>query len=175
MLKPAHLRDHLSRASSELQQNPDKLAVFIERGNLICAYGNTLSFEYAYTLKLVVLDFSGHADAIMVPLLAWLKRYQPDIFENEDRRAKAIRFEAELLNQETVDLSIEVDLTEAVAVKPGPEPADPSTAKRYAITHLAEPAHVGIVTEPTTIEVTIGTASDEQLLASWSFDPPQDG
>lgn len=163
MHKPALLRDHLTAATPYLAEDPSRLDIYVGTGRLLAAGGNSLSFEYAYTLQLVVLDFRGHADAIMVPLLAWLKRHQVDLFENEDRRRNGIRFEAELLNQETVDLTIEVDLTEAVKVRPGEAPADPSTAMRYTIVHqgepLTQPAPAGMVQ----IEV------DGTVIASWSI------
>lgn len=170
MQKLASLRAHLSAATPHLRQNPEKLTVFAERGRLVCAGGSSLSFEYAFTARLVILDFAGHADAVMVPLLAWIRRNQIDIFDNPDRRASAIRFEAELLNQETVDLNIEVDLTEAVVVASGAEPSQPDTARRYHITHVDEPPRMGVVDEPQQWQAVIG----DQVLASWSFEPPQD-
>lgn len=170
MQKLQTLRAHLTAATPLLAENPDKLTVFVERGRLVCAGGSSISFEYAFTARIVILDFAGHADAVMVPLLAWLKRNQNDIFENPDRRASAIRFEAELLSQEGVDLSIEVDLTEAVVVAPGIAPTEPGTASRYHITHRDEPPLAGVVDEPQQWEAVIG----DQVLASWSFEPPQD-
>jgi hypothetical protein len=62
---------------------------------------------------------------------------QPDLMTNAQKRQGAIRFEVEFLNQQTFDLSLELDLTERVLVsanpdKPGdlralhvPEPPDP--------------------------------------------------
>lgn len=170
MQKLRSLRDHLTAATPHLTQHPEKLSVFVERGRLVCAGGLSISFEYAFTARIVILDFSGHADAVMVPLLAWIKRHQVDILQNAERRASAIRFEAELLSQDAVDLSIEVDLTEAVVVASGPEPEHADTARRYHITHLDEPGHVGVVYEPQEWQAVIG----DQVLASWSFDPPQD-
>jgi hypothetical protein len=170
MEKLRSLRDHLTSACPQLQQAPEQLSVFVERGRLVCAGGSSISFEYAFTVKLVILDFAGHADAIMVPLLAWIKRNQSDILEHPERRGTAIRFEAELLSQEAVDLSIEVDLTEAVVVKPGAAPSDLTTAGRYNITHRQEPGFVGLVDEPQQWDAVIG----DQVLASWSFEPPQD-
>lgn len=170
MQKLVSLRAHLTAATPLLATNPDKLTVFVERGRLVCAGGNSISFEYAFTARIVILDFAGHADAVMVPLLAWVKRNQIDIFENADRRASAIRFEAELLDQEAVDLSIEVDLTESVVVAPGSQPTQPDTARRYHITHRDEPPHVGVVDEPQQWQAMLG----DQVLASWTFEPPRD-
>lgn len=170
MQKLLSLRSHLTSATPHLADSPENISVFAERGRLVCAGGSSISFEYAFTARIVILDFAGHADAVMVPLLAWLNRNQNDIFENPDRRASAIRFEAELLSQEGVDLSIEVDLTEAVVVAPGIAPTEADTALRYHITHRDEPPHAGVVDEPQVWEAMLG----DQVLASWSFEPPQD-
>ena len=121
MRKPHSLRAHLTAASPELQREPDKLAIYVREGRLIAAGAATLSFEYRYTLTAVLLDYAGPADAIMVPLLAWLRAHQIEILENPTLRDKSVRFEVEYLNKETVDIQIEIDLTEAVVVAPGVE------------------------------------------------------
>ena len=168
MLKPASLRAHLTAATPDLKTNPDKLTVFVEGGRLVCTGAGSLSFEYRYTLKLIVLDYRGHPDAIMVPLLAWVSRHQVELLDNADLRDKSIRFEVEILNAETYDLSIEVDLTKHVSVKPGTEPTSDPTHSRYNITHLGEPPHIGLVTEPEHWELWL---KDEKL-AEWDFAPP---
>jgi hypothetical protein len=165
MIKPASLRAHLTASTPELKTNPEKLTVFVKAGRLACAGGHSISYEYRYTLSVVVLDYNSHPDAIMVPLLAWVKRHQVELFENTELRDKSIRFEVEYLNAETLDLSIEIDLTERVIVQEGTDPASPLTARRYNVTHAPEPEHVGTVTEPQQWEVTAGG----EVLASWSF------
>ena len=171
MLKPASLRAHLTAATPDLIENPDKLKVFVESGRLVCAAAGSLSFEYRYTLKLVVLDYRGDPDLIMVPLLAWISRNQIELMENPDQREKAIRFEVELLSLETFDLSIEVDLTERVRVKPGSEPASAPTSTRYDITHLGEPDRTGLVTTPEHWELWL----DGEQVAEWDLPAAQDG
>ncbi|NVM87460.1 hypothetical protein FHT32_001099 [Variovorax sp. SG517] len=165
MLKPHSLRAHLSAATPELQNDPDKLTIFITNGRIVAAAATSLSFVYRYTLKLVVLDYSSHADAIFVPLLAWLRTNQVEIFENPDLREKSLRFEAEYLNKETMDLSIEIDLTERVIVKPGSDPTSPETVKRYDVTHAGEPTHLGTITQAERIVVFF----EGQQLAAWDF------
>jgi hypothetical protein len=170
MLKPNSLREHLTKAVPEFKRDPDKLTVFVTSGRLVTRGGATLSFEYRFTLEMVVLDYKGSPDAVMVPLLAWVKRNQVEIFENSDLREKAIRFEVEILNKDTIDMRVELDLTEAVIVAPGTAPTAPDAKRRYTITHLAEPAHVGVVSAPEHWEVVAGG----EVLADWTFEPPQD-
>lgn len=138
MLKPNSLREHLIATTPELKTNPDKLVIMIKAGTIAAAFTESLSFEYRYTLNIIVLDYASHADMIMVPMLSWLQVNQVELFDNAEKREKAIRFEAEFLNRTTMDLSIELDLTERVIVELADAQAT-STAKRYTITHTGEP------------------------------------
>lgn len=161
MYKPNSLRERLVAAVPELAQDPDKLSILVRSGKLVCTGAASLSFEYAFTLQLVVLDFAGNADAIMVPLLAWLQVHQPEIFDNPTLREKSVRFEVDYLNTTAVDLSIELDLTERVIVKPragGPLGA-------LDVVHAAEPARTGVVLQAEHWEVWC----KGEKLAEWDY------
>ena len=163
MLKLADLRAHLTAAVPELARDPERLIVMAGAGRIIKTGTLALSFEYAYTARLFVLDYAGHADAIIVPLLAWLNRNQPEAFDNPDLREKALRFEAEHLTTSTIDLSIEIDLTERVLVRS--EPNGPP-GQLVAI-HVPEPPPIGVVTKPEHWRLYV---QGEQA-AEWRFDP----
>lgn len=132
MYKPASLRTFLTAANPELARDPDRLLVFIDEGSLQATYAPGLSFEYAYTLNLVFTDYAGHPDAIMVPLLIWLTEHQPELLANPDNRDK-ITFEADILANDAVDLSIKIPLTERVGV----HPRDPGPG--HDVEHYPEP------------------------------------
>lgn len=134
MYKPASLRQHLTSALPELQRDPEKLAISAVGGRMVSGGRASLSFEYQYTLRIILLDFAAHADAVAVPLLAWLRAHQPDLLDNAERRARDLRFEVDFLNSETVDLQIEVELTERVVVRP-----DQAAAGRLQALHPEEP------------------------------------
>jgi hypothetical protein len=119
MLKPTSLREHLTAAVPFLRQNPDKLLVFIDRGSLASTLAPGFSFEYRFTLTLILTDYAGHPDAVMVPLLEWLRRHQPDLLANPGNREQ-ISFEADVLANDKLDLEIKVPLTEGVGVHPRP-------------------------------------------------------
>jgi hypothetical protein len=167
MRKPHSLREHLAAATPELQLAPDKLSIFIKNGKLVAAGARSISFEYRYTLSIVVLDYASHADAIMVPLMAWLRRHQIEIYDNPDLRERSVRFEGEYLNNETMDLTIEIDLTEAVVVRPGAEPDSPETVRRYTVTHPPEPERTLSMSEHWVIQF------EDGVLAEWTFEPDQ--
>lgn len=132
MIKPASLRAALEAALPDLKRNPDRLMVFVDEGSIRCTAAPSLSFEYTYTLQLVVTDYAEHADTIMVPVLAWIARHQPELMLNPDLGRDGMRFEADLLNHKSMDLAISLSLTERVVV------ADHTDGSRTA-THVPEP------------------------------------
>lgn len=116
MIKPGNLRAHLTAALPELARDPERLLVFVVQGNVQATATRALSWQYGYTLRLVFLDWTLHADAVMAPLLAWVKVHQYDLVANPDR--KGVRFEVEYLNTAAMDMVIELDLTERVLARP---------------------------------------------------------
>jgi len=141
MYKPKSLRAHLTAANADLKQNPDKLLVFADEGNTVAAGTGSLSFEYRYRLNVIITDYSGDPDAIMVPLLAWVAVHQLELLGNADLRKTGIGFEVDFNNHETIDLSIKLALTEKVVVKQG-------DAGRLDVRHPAEPQLTPEYTNP---------------------------
>lgn len=160
MNKPSSLKQHLIAAVPELRGNPDKLLVFIDQGRIRSTTAPGLSFEYAYTLNLILTDYAGHPDAVAVPLLAWLKTNQPDLMENLEKAKDAIQFEADILADDLVDLAITLPLTERVIVKR-------QEGAAHSIEHAAEPQ----LTEHWPVTAMQLYAGSE-LLAEWNSAPP---
>lgn len=138
MYKPQSLRNHIIRQVPALARDPDKLSLFVKDGRLASTGTQSLSFEYAYTLEITVLDYAGHPDTVFVPVLQWLKVHQRDLFDNPDTQSRAVRFEAEYLNHSAIDLLIHIDLSERVIAR---KPATPGGAMR--LHHAPEPQRVG--------------------------------
>lgn len=118
MMKPESLRAHLVGRVPDLKHNPDRLMVFIDNGTMRSTAAPGLSFEYAYTLNLIFTDFGGHPDTIAIALFDWLRVNQRELMENLERVEDSVRFEADILDNSKVDLSIRLPLTERVIVKP---------------------------------------------------------
>ncbi|MNZ54086.1 P2 phage tail completion protein R (GpR) [compost metagenome] len=118
MNKPTALRDHLLAAVPGLRRNRDQLSVFVDQGNIRCTAAHGLSFEYGYTVELLLTNYPGSADAVAIPLLAWLREHQRELLENLERGKDAIQFQVEILNNDLIDMSIRLPLTERVIVKP---------------------------------------------------------
>lgn len=135
MIKPTSLRDHLVSALTELQRDPERLLIFINRGSVVSTLAPGASFEYRYTLTLVITDFGGHPDGVMVPLLDWVRVYQSELLSN-DRMRELVAFEAEVLANDKVDLQITLPLTERVGVHRQPD-------GRIDVEHYPEPVIEG--------------------------------
>ncbi|SEI83443.1 P2 phage tail completion protein R (GpR) [Azotobacter beijerinckii] len=160
MNKPESLRAHLLAAVPELRHNPDRLLVFIDKGRLRSTAAGGLSFEYGYTLNLLFTDYAGHPDAIAIPLLAWLLVNQSELLVNLEKGKEAIQFEADVLANDKVDLSITLPLTERVIVR---KQADGT----LQVTHAEEPPYTEQL-ESTHLQV----FADGELLAEWDTAAP---
>lgn len=132
MNKPNSLKAHLLAAVPELANSPDRLLVFIDNGSARTTVAPGLSFEYSYTLNVILTEFAGHPDAVFIPLLAWLMVNQNELLANQDKGKDAISFEADVIDNSKVDLSIKLPLTERVIVKRLPD-------GNLEVTHPDEP------------------------------------
>lgn len=138
MLKPDSLRKALINAAPVLATNPDMLRLYVDSGNIAATLATSLSFEKQYTLNVIVTDFTGDFDLILVPVLAWLREHQPDILSTDTGRKKGFVFEADINNDSSFDISISLLLTERTLVEevgaalhvqciPEPPPPEPVT------------------------------------------------
>lgn len=117
MKKPQSLRDHLLKAIPELSRDPERILIFVDEGTLRSTMANGLSFEYAYTLNMILTDYAGDLAAVSIPVLDWVRVYQSNLMANLDHVKQGIKFEAEILANDKVDLAIQLPLTERVIVK----------------------------------------------------------
>lgn len=129
MNKPASLRTALELALPELKTNPERMLVFIDKGRIVSTQAPSFCFEYHYTLNVIIIDYSKHSDTIFIPLLVWIREHQSDLLTG--RSDSQIAFEAEMLNNESTDVSITLPLTESVLVT--------QASGTLTSQHLAEP------------------------------------
>lgn len=134
MNKPQSLRNSLNKAVAYVRDNPDKLHLFIDNGSLVATGAASMSWEYRYTLNVIVEDFSGDQNLLMAPVLLWLRANQSDAIHNPEFREKLFTFEVDILRNDVCDISLSLQLTERVLVSTDgsvsnveaiPEPGDP--------------------------------------------------
>ncbi|WAT27294.1 phage tail protein [Pseudomonas sp. GXZC] len=141
MNKPESLRAHLLATVAEFKHNPDRLLIFIDNGKVRCTAAHTLSFEYSFDLQIILTEFAGHPDSVILPILGWLSVNQSELLENLDKAKDGIQFEADILDKNKVDLSITLQLTERVVV--GEDGQGKTTVK-----HPNEPQYVAGYLDP---------------------------
>lgn len=130
MEKPEGLGRLLLSAVPGLADTPDRLQMFIDRGRIVSRATPSLAFETRYTLNIVIQDFAGDTNEVFVPLLAWIAEFQPDLLQKAGH--EPFTFEAEILDGDAVDLSIDLELTERVGVQAAPEGG-------FTVEHFDEP------------------------------------
>lgn len=116
MIKPERLRELLTQTISHFISNPEKLILQYGEGQIYATGGKSLSFEYAYPLEVIAIDFPLHPDVFFVPILAFLHTEQQELLHNPEYRGKII-FEIDSNNNNTYDIYIRLPLTERVIVK----------------------------------------------------------
>lgn len=118
MRKADSLRAWLTAYLPDLKRHPDRLQIYTEGGSIAARRSRTLSFEYRFTLKALVTDYAGDTDALVVPLLAWIEKEQPDLLQRGE--GDPFEFEADQLDAHRYDLLFSIELTEPVVVLPRP-------------------------------------------------------
>lgn len=116
MHKPKSLRQALFDALPQLSANPERLHMSIESGNIDARLAASLSFEKRYTLNVRVSGFTGESDALLVPVMAWLRENQPDTFTLEEGRKRGFAFQMDTLDAQTTDVTLSLLLSERILV-----------------------------------------------------------
>ncbi|TXQ24879.1 phage tail protein, partial [Escherichia coli] len=78
--------------------------------------GESPSFLYRYNLVLFVMDFTESIDNIMLPVMAWLYRNQPDLLLNPEKN-KSIKFSTAINDDDSADILLEIPVWERVIVR----------------------------------------------------------
>jgi hypothetical protein len=115
MYKPTSLRAHLLQMVPGLQA--EALHTFIDAGHIEATASTSLSYVYHYSLQTIITDYAGQSDAVILPVLVWLRTHQPELFLSPALMADAFKFEADILSHTTYDFGITLKLSERVSVK----------------------------------------------------------
>ena len=116
MHKLKSLRQALIDAIPQLNANPERLQMSVGGGNIDARQASSLSFEKRYALNVKVSGFTGDSEGFFVPVLAWLRENQPDIFTLDEGRKNGYTFAIVLNDDDTMDITISVQLTERILV-----------------------------------------------------------
>lgn len=111
MKKPETLRAAIAAAVPDLAENPERLIMWIDQGTVASPMTAAFHFAYSYRLKILLLGYAGQQPPIAIAILYWLRINQPDLLQpGKD----AFGFEVDFLDNKSVDLEIDLQLTEQV-------------------------------------------------------------
>ncbi|KAA1194724.1 phage tail protein [Photorhabdus heterorhabditis] len=116
MNKPNALRKVLTEKIPYLRDNPEYLHLFVEDGTVLATMALSLSYEYEYTLNLIIEAYPDDQNVLMAVIGHWIREHQPDIFAHPDNRRSGFTFDVNILNDDTADISIDLKLTERILV-----------------------------------------------------------
>lgn len=115
MEKPALLRAEIEKHLPEIKNNPEKLTLFVQNGR-VSGNKHTLGHEVRYTLALMIDGYTGDTDILNAVILNWARSHQPDLLTPGHVPDNAYRLEADILDNQSCDLLIELALSERITV-----------------------------------------------------------
>lgn len=143
MRKLDSLRKHMTEALAHrgLKDNPADLHFAIPSGSALAHVRGSpdRAFEYRYTLSMGVFDCAWSFDEIMIPLLVWVERWQPDLL-SLSAGAGGIEWEVEPLDDAKSDILIRLPLTETISLKARPDGGHDLTRPEEPVPFALEPA-----------------------------------
>jgi hypothetical protein len=111
MKKSDSLRAAIIAANQALARDPERLLIFAENGTSQSYSTGDPSFSLNYDLTIVIISFAGDPAEILMPIHNWLLINQPDLAVPD---AEAIRFQADILDNNLVDVQFTISLREQV-------------------------------------------------------------
>ncbi|HHZ7104143.1 TPA: phage tail protein [Klebsiella pneumoniae] len=129
MKKAELLREALIAANTWCKANPELITVWVEKGSIETQATGEPSFMYHYTIQVLAVDFPGQVDDLMLPIMAWVWHYQPDLLLNPDNNRK-VEFDADIISDDMADVLFKVPVWERVMVE--------NVNGKPVATHLAE-------------------------------------
>lgn len=117
MHKQASLQKVLTEVVPGVATNPSMMRIFADEGAIDSTIATSLSFVKRYTLNVILTDYTGNIDYILVPILKWVRVNQPDIMTTDEGQKKGFTWYADINNDSSVDISISLRLTERTIVR----------------------------------------------------------
>lgn len=129
MRKAQNLRAAIVEALPEFKGDPNRLRIWVEDGAGRSTQSTSLSFGFAYRLNVLLEETSSDIALVALAVFRWLRVHQPDLLRPG---ADGFRFEVDVLDENTSDILLQLDLKESVAVAP-------LAGGGWSLDYLAEP------------------------------------
>lgn len=112
MKKPGLLREAIAALIPETARDPDRLAMWVERGNVRATGNRQRGFSWEYDLIVVAENYTGYPAQLFFVVVDWLRVQQPDLLK---ANGPGFPFEVDVIDVSTVDVRMTLPLREVVA------------------------------------------------------------
>ncbi|WP_337846856.1 phage tail protein [Sphingomonas sp.] len=123
------LRAAIVTATPELAIHPARLRMWVDRGEVEARQTASGSFGFSFRLNVLIMELATDVSVISAAIIQWLRVNQPDRLAPGN---KAFTFDVDILDNDTVDLLIEIQITQQISRQPAP-------GGGFTLTYLPEP------------------------------------
>lgn len=114
-MKANSLREAIVAALPDFATDPDRLAMWIEKGSIRSPVTDSRSFEWAYILNISLENFTGQPAILFLTINDWLRTNQAELLQPGAH--KGYSHEVDVIDENTVDMHVKLHLTERIAVE----------------------------------------------------------
>lgn len=114
-MKANSLREAIVAALPDFATDPERLAMWIEKGTIRSPMTESRSFEWAYSLNIALEGFTGQPAILFLAINDWLRTNQPELLQPGAH--KGYSHEVDVIDENTVDMHVKLELTERIAVE----------------------------------------------------------
>jgi hypothetical protein len=129
MQKPTDLRAAITTAYPEFARDPDRLNMWVEHGRVRSPMTADRGFTCEYVLNITIVNMTGDPGVVFLAINDWCRINQPDLLT--PLAQAGYTFEADLIDQQTIDIHVMLKLTEEIALVPN--------GAGFALQSVAEP------------------------------------
>lgn len=156
MQKIDTLRAAITAALPELQRDPDRLAIWIERGAAQCHSTQTEAFGFSYQANVLIRELASDISVVALAVFRWLRVNQPALLTPGN---DGFAFDVDILDNRSADVLLQIQLDENVTVTT-------NGADGVDLTYLPEP-------EPLFLDV-LGAGGVDPIPALTGYDVNED-
>lgn len=113
MLKVDTLRTALIEALPELVQHPARLKMWIDQGSAQSRQTTSFAFAFDFRLNVLVEELATNISVMALAIFIWLRVNQPELLAPG---ATGFSFDADILDNQTADVLVQLKLTQNVTV-----------------------------------------------------------
>lgn len=111
MKKPGLLRAAIAALLPDMARDPDRLAMWVERGNVRATGNAQRGFSWEYDLIVVAENYTADPAQLFFVVVDWLRVQQPDLLQ---ANSPGFPFEVDVIDARTVDVRMTLPLREVV-------------------------------------------------------------